>query len=182
MKEQSTMHPPHLIYAAAIVAMTLALPAGAMTLASTDIKDGGTIPAAHAYTRCGGQNISPALSWSGQPAAAKSLVLTVIDIDVEPALWSHWIVTGLPVTATALPRGVSALPAGAHAVASNFGDAAYDGPCPPAGSGAHHYQFTIWAMPTVDITIAADASAKDVLAKMSEQAINHASLTAAFER
>jgi Raf kinase inhibitor-like YbhB/YbcL family protein len=168
--------------AALALAATLSEPAAAMSLTSPDIKDGGAISAAHIYTRCGGQNISPALSWAGQPAAARSLVLTVIDIDVKPALWSHWIVTGLPVTTTSLPRGVSALPAGAHAVASNFGDDAYDGPCPPAGSGVHHYQFTIWAMPTADVAIGDDASASDVLAKLTSGAIAHASLAASVER
>jgi hypothetical protein len=157
-------------------------PAAAMTLTSTDIKDGGTIPAAHLYARCGGQNISPALSWEGQPAAAKSLVLTVIDVDVKPKLWSHWVVTGLPMTATGLPQGAKTLPAGARAVASNMGDAAYAGPCPPAGSGAHHYQFTIWAMPTADFAIDADAPANSVLAKLSKDSIAHASLTASVER
>ncbi len=173
----------HLAYIAAFMFMACsALPAAAMTLTSTDIKDGGTIPAAHVYTRCGGKNISPALSWAGQPAAARSLVLTIIDIDVKPKLWSHWIVAGLPASATGLPQGMSALPPGAHGVASNFGDATYDGPCPPAGSGTHHYQFTIWAMPTAEVAIDSDGPANELLAKLTKESIDHASLTASVER
>ena len=177
------MRPHYVICAATAAAMTaLTLPAAAMSLTSADIKDGGTIPAVHIYTRCGGQNVSPALSWSGQPAAAKSLVLTMIDIDVKPTLWSQWIVTGLPAMSTGLPRGVKTLPDGAKAAVSNFGDAAYDGPCPPAGSGTHHYQFTIWAMPTADVTIAADAPANEILVDLSQKAIAHAAFTAAVAR
>jgi Raf kinase inhibitor-like YbhB/YbcL family protein len=106
----------------------------------------------------------------------------MIDLDVKPALWSHWIVTGLPPTAATLPRGIASLPDGAHAVASNFGDAAYDGPCPPRGSGVHRYQFSIWAMPTADVAIAADAPARDVLSNLTRSAIAHASLTATAQR
>ena len=106
----------------------------------------------------------------------------MIDLDVKPALWSHWIVTGLPATVTTLSQGMTPLPAGAHAAVSNFGDAAYDGPCPPTGSGVHHYQFSIWAMPTDDVAINPDAPASDVIARLSRKAIAHASLTATVQR
>lgn len=176
------MQSNHMICAAALALTALGHPAPAMTLTSTDIKEGGTIPTAHVYTRCGGQNISPALSWAGQPTGAKSLVLTMIDIDVKPKLWSHWIIAGLPASAAGLAQGVSALPAGAHGVASNFGDSSYDGPCPPAGSGTHHYQLTIWAIPDSDTKIDADAPADSVLRMLTKLALDHASLTAMVTR
>src|SRR5215831_7758673 len=135
--------------AAALAALFLSPCVGAfaMELKSSDIAPGAEIATAHIYPRCGGDNVSPALTWSGVPAGAKSLVLTMIDSDVQPAEWSHWIVVDLPPTATMLARGTAHLPAGAIAIASNFGDAFYDGPCPPKGTGVHHYHFTIWAMP-----------------------------------
>ena len=108
---------------------------GAMTLTSMDIAADGPIPKAHIYPRCGGRNISPQLAWSGAPHAAKSFVLTMIDVDVKPAQWSHWIVVDLPTTVTALPQGAQSLPGGAKVLSSNFGDAAYAGPCPPKGTG-----------------------------------------------
>jgi hypothetical protein len=37
-------------------------------------------------------------------------------------------------------------------------------------------------MPTADVAIAADASAKDILAKLSDSALAHASLTASVQR
>jgi phosphatidylethanolamine-binding protein (PEBP) family uncharacterized protein len=70
----------------------------AMSLTSIDIKPGAAISIAHIYPRCGGENISPALSWSGAPSTTKSFVLTMIDIDVKPDKWSHWVVVGLPAT------------------------------------------------------------------------------------
>src|ERR1700744_1916487 len=74
-------------------------------------------------------------------ATAKSLILTMIDIDVRPSLWSHWIVVYLPPDSTGIARGQKTLPGGARGVVSNFGDAFYDGPCPPEGTGLHHYRF-----------------------------------------
>jgi Raf kinase inhibitor-like YbhB/YbcL family protein len=169
-----------------LVTATLALLAGrgaaAMTLTSSDIRPNGPIPAAQIYPRCGGQNVSPQLSWSGAPARTKSLVLTMIDLDVRPALWSHWIVVDLPPSASGLARGVKQLPGGAAAVAGNFGDAAYDGPCPPNGTGVHRYQFTIWAVPTATTVIAPDAKASDIGPRLSRSALDKASLTGWVKR
>jgi hypothetical protein len=156
--------------------------AAAMALSSSDIAPGARIAAAQIYPRCGGQNVSPQLSWSGAPSGTKSYVLTMIDVDVKPAQWSHWIVVDLPATATSLPRGTSTLPGTARALASNFGDLFYDGPCPPAGSGIHHYQFTIWAMPSATTSIAPDAKATDVSAGLGASALDRASLTGWVQR
>jgi Raf kinase inhibitor-like YbhB/YbcL family protein len=157
--------------------MLAAVPAQAMTIASGDFADGAAIPLPHIYPRCGGQNISPELHWSGAPAVTKSLVLTMIDISVRPNQWSHWIVVDLAPSETGLPRGLTTLPAGAKAVISNFGDAAYDGPCPPKGTGVHRYVFTIWALPAAATSIAPDANAAVVNAMLTHNAIGQASIT-----
>src|SRR5258708_38340417 len=117
-----------------VLALLTTTAVAAMSLTSADIRSGGAIPIAHIYPRCGGGNISPALSWSGAPAATKSFVVTMIDVDVKPDEWSHWIVVGLPASVMSLPRAATSLPGGARAVLSNFGDAAYAGPCPPKGT------------------------------------------------
>ena len=135
------------------------------------------MPARHIYPRCGGQNISPQLSWTGEPAATRSFVLTMIDIDVKPAQWSHWVVAGLPASVHGIAQGARTLPGKAKAVVSNFGDAAYAGPCPPAGTGLHHYQFTIWALPVDDMDLPADEKATELTARLSQLALDHASLT-----
>jgi Raf kinase inhibitor-like YbhB/YbcL family protein len=149
----------------------------AMSISSPDLAAGAAIPARHIYPRCGGQNISPALSWAGAPEGTKSLVLMMIDQDVKPALWSHWIVVDLPAKSTGLPQGVKALPSPAHGVKGNFGDATYDGPCPPKGSGVHHYQFTIWAMKSATTSLPDDAKAPDVITTLTAGSLAHASFT-----
>lgn len=152
----------------------------AMTLTSSDIAPNAQIPSAQIYPRCGGQNLSPQLAWSGAPAATKSLVLTMIDLDVKPALWSHWIVVDMPPGVTSLPGGAKSIPG--KQVASNFGDAAYGGPCPPNGTGVHHYQFTIWAMPTATTVIAPDSDARKIAPELTKSALAHASLTGWVKR
>ena len=162
----------------------LAAPAAnaAMRLSTTDFKPGGPIAPAQIYGRCGGRNISPQLAWSGAPAGARSLVLTMIDLDVRPSGWSHWIVVNLPPASSGLPRGVKTLPPPAVPVAGNFGDAAYDGPCPPAGTGVHHYRFTLWAMPGATTRIAPDAKADAVAAALAKTALDSASITGLVTR
>ena len=171
---------------AAAVAMLIAGlaggPAAAMQLTSRDVSADAAMPTAQIYPRCGGANISPELSWSGAPRATRSFAVTMIDLSVKPADWSHWIVVDLPPTTTALARGAGRLPAGARAVVNNFGQAAYDGPCPPAGSGTHRYRITVWALPAASIRVAPDAPASQVLALLARQAIGQASLTATAQR
>jgi phosphatidylethanolamine-binding protein (PEBP) family uncharacterized protein len=77
----------------------------AMTLTSSDIVPGTAINSTHIYPRCGGRNLSPQLSWGGAPQATKSFVLTMVDLGVQPAQWSHWIVVDLPADAHSLATG-----------------------------------------------------------------------------
>lgn len=138
------------LFAASLLASQQAM---AMEIHSPDIANGAMIAKAQIYRDCHGSNISPALSWSGVPKDAKSLVVTMYDRDVSGGFW-HWIVYDIPPNAAGLAAGAGkkggkALPAGAKNGANSFGNLEYDGPCPPAGQKAHHYQFTVWGM-TVD--------------------------------
>lgn len=150
----------------------------AMSLSSSDVVAGDPINVRHIYPRCGGRNLSPQLSWTGAPGATRSFVLTMIDLDVKPSQWSHWIVVNLPPGVQSIAQGAGSLPGQAKAVVSNFGDAAYAGPCPPAGTGVHHYQFTIWALPTAELALSPDEKATDLTAKLTRLALERASLTA----
>jgi len=55
--------------------------AAAIDVTSAAFTDGGPIPQQHAGEGVG-DNVSPALQWSGVPAAAKQLVLIMDDVDV----------------------------------------------------------------------------------------------------
>jgi hypothetical protein len=165
----------------ALYVILIAGPAAAMELTSPDIRDGAPIAKEQVYTRCGGQNVSPALSWSGAPAGTKSFAITAIDHNVPPNDWSHWIVIDVPPTITSLGKGASP-PSGAHAMMTDFGDAAYGGPCPPPGSGVHHYEFAVWALRTSAVQLPAHANAKGIAAALQRDALVKASITATYQR
>lgn len=155
--------------------------AAAMELTSPDIRDGASISKEQVYTRCGGQNVSPALAWSGAPASTKSFAITAIDHNVPPNDWSHWVVVDIPPTTTSLGRGAG-LAAGAHAVMTDFGDAAYGGPCPPPGSGVHHYEFTVWALRVPTVQVPAHSTAKEIAAFFQKNALAKAAVTGTYQR
>ena len=171
---------PLVVFIASVFGVSQA--GAAMTLTSPDMKDGGAIRTTSVHSLCGGQNISPELSWSGAPSTTKSFALTVIDRDVKPDAFSHWIVVDLPPATSLLPRGAAGLPLPAKVVANNFGETAYGGPCPPKGSGQHHYEFTIWALPGATIDIAPDEKARVVREMLTRIALDKASFTATYGR
>jgi hypothetical protein len=119
-------------------------------LSMTGFADGGTIPAKHA----GGMGVSPQMSWTGAPATTQSYVLIMHDPD--PVLQGsatndvlHWAIFDIPGTATGLPENVpkqSELPDGSKQLNNIANQPGYFGPGPPAGHGAHHYTFQIWAL------------------------------------
>jgi Raf kinase inhibitor-like YbhB/YbcL family protein len=166
-----------LLAAIALTGLALAGPAAAMTLASADVAEGAAIGARHIYPRCGGQNRSPALAWSGAPAATRSYAVTVIDVDVKPSFWSHWILLNLPAAINRLPQGVQAAPAGAVQIATDFGETAYGGPCPPRGTGVHHYQITVWAFAQPHVQPPRGLTARALDAWLRRTSIDRATIT-----
>lgn len=124
----------------------------AIQLESSTFTDGASIPERNsAY----GDNVSPDLSWSGVPDAARSLALVVRDPDAPmPEPFIHWVVYGIPAGADGLPEGLPTDPtigspddiAGTIQGPTGVGRPGYFGPRPPAGSGAHRYIFTLYAL------------------------------------
>jgi Raf kinase inhibitor-like YbhB/YbcL family protein len=82
------------------------------------------------------------LQWSGVPARARELVLTVEDPDAPGGTFLHWAVFGISPRLHALDGA----PPGAPQGRNSFGHNAYGGPCPPPGKGAHSYVFTLYAL------------------------------------
>ncbi len=112
-------------------------------LTSTAFTDGSRIP--DRYT-CTGENTSPPLAWSGVPKSAKSLALIMDDPDAAAKPWVHWVIYNIDPKTTGLPEGVSIGAIGALSGKTSFSSLGYGGPCPPIGSGTHHYVFTLYAL------------------------------------
>lgn len=163
-------------------ALGAAGPASAMELTSPDVAQGASLALTQVYAQCGGGNVAPALAWTGAPPAAKSFAVTLFDPDAQGSQgWWHWIAYDIPAGTSALPRG-GALPAGAENGRNDFGHKRFDGACPPNGSGAHHYQFTVWAMPTATLGVDADATGEAIEPYLKAHALASATLTAMYER
>lgn len=122
-----------------------------LTLTSPSFSHNDMIPVK--FT-CDSQDISPALSWTGVPDNAKSLVLIVDDPDApDPSApkmtWVHWVLYNIPPHASGLPENVTAneLPAGTLQGVNDWKRTGYGGPCPPIG--VHRYFHKLYALDTV---------------------------------
>jgi Raf kinase inhibitor-like YbhB/YbcL family protein len=159
-------------------------------LASPDIKPNGPIAMEQVFNGfgCSGQNISPALNWSGAPADTKSFALLVHDPDAPTggAGWWHWAVVNIPPSVTELKKDAgkgdgSALPQGAAQVSTDFGSAGWGGPCPPVGDKPHRYNFTLYALKTERLDVQ-DATASLAGYMINGNAIAKAKLTGKYGR
>jgi len=131
-------------------------------LTSPDFEEGGSLKPEHrskAFDVEGGQDKSPAFSWSGAPAETKSYVLTCYDPDAPTVsgFW-HWVVYDIPPSCTSLASGAgnpdgSGLPPGAKMLKNDAGFAGFVGAAPPPGHGDHRYIFCVSALPVETLPI-----------------------------
>jgi Raf kinase inhibitor-like YbhB/YbcL family protein len=125
-----------------------------MKLTSPQIKNGGKIANEQVFKGfgCTGENISPALSWSGAPAKTKSFAIMIHDPDAPTGSgWWHWVVFNIPPSTTSLPKDAgdpskNLMLQGAIQSRTDFGADGYGGPCPPKGDKPHHYHITVFAV------------------------------------
>ena len=181
-----------ILLSTAIASVAFAATAGAapFTLKSTDFKSNGAISDKQVFNSfgCSGQNVSPELEWSNPPAGTKSFALMVHDPDAPTGSgWWHWVVYNIPADAKSLAAGAGTadgknLPAGAVQGNTDFGSPGYGGPCPPAGSGNHHYEFTLFALKVDKLDIPKGATAAFVGFNVQANALGKAKLTGLYAR
>jgi len=123
----------------------------ALTISSSAFAHEGHIPSR--FT-CDGEDLSPALAWSGVPEGTRSLALIVQDPDApDPAApkmtYIHWVLYDIPASASGLAEDTarSGLPAGTRIGTNDWGKKAWGGPCPPIGR--HRYYFRLFALDTM---------------------------------
>ena len=114
-------------------------------LKSADFANGARIPSTHEANTfgCTGRNIPLSLSWTNPPAHTRSFALTMIDTDAPSGSFVHWLVYDIPAGRHALTPGSLQ---GTQQGRDDAGRDGYIGPCPPAGSGVHHYHLTLYAL------------------------------------
>src|SRR5512139_2179291 len=136
---------------AVVGGMACAAERNTMELSSSAFAQNTDIPSQHT---CEGDDVSPALAWSGVPAGTRSLALIVDDPDAPdpkaPKMtWVHWVLYNLPPTTQGLPQAVTPrdLPAGTREGTNDWKRTGYGGPCPPIGR--HRYYHKLYALDTV---------------------------------
>jgi Raf kinase inhibitor-like YbhB/YbcL family protein len=117
---------------------------GTIFITSPAFPDGAPIPVRYACRELGGQEIPPPLAWSALPGAGE-LALVMEDLDAPGGVFVHWIVIGInPAPGSTAPGQI---PTGGSLLPNGNGDIGYRGPCPPAGTGTHHYRFSLYEVP-----------------------------------
>ena len=154
-----------------------------LSLASPSFGQMGVIPSLHT---CDGEDLAPALQWTGVPAAVRSFVLIVDDPDApDPAAptrtYVHWVLYDLPASATGLRTGATtaALPAGTREGLNDWNRTGYGGPCPPVGR--HRYFFKLSALDAMLGDLGA-ATKADVERAMHGHVIQTTELVGTYER
>jgi hypothetical protein len=132
-----------------------------LTVSTPAFKDGLAMP--HTYT-CDGQDVNPEIIIEGTPKETKSLVLIVDDLDAPNGDWVHWLLFNIDPSTMRIPE--NSVPEGALQGTNTFGDAVYEGPCPPLGP-VHHYYFKAYALDTM-LDIPGGAEKEELLQAMGE--------------
>ena len=139
---------------------------------------GGAIPRRHT---CDGEDLSPALSWSGAPADTKSFTLIMDDPDAPVGTWNHWLLCDIPPSTQALAEGFRP---GKIGVSGNndFGKPGYGGPCPPKGHGPHRYFFKLLALNTASLGLKQGVKRAEIDRALAGQVLAEAQYMGRYER
>ena len=151
-----------------------------MELSSTSITPYTAIHLKYCERGAGGQNVSPALSWSGAPAGTRSYAVTVFDPDAPTGSgWWHWIAYDIPADVTDLAEG-GPLPDGTRQALNDYGYRGYGGACPPPGP-PHRYVHTVYALDVDKLDADENGSHASVRFALMANVLDQASLTATFQ-
>lgn len=146
-----------------------------VTITSPAFADGATVPVR--YT-CEGASIPPPLAWSASTSAAK-LALVVDDPDAPGGLFVHWLVTGIAPGPGSTADGQT--PPNGQILPNSTGNAGYFAPCPPVGSGLHHYRFTLYQLPTA-LALRPGSAGVEAAQAIAQAATAQAQLTGTLQR
>ena len=159
--------------------------APSFNLTSPDFSDGQRLPTDFTTD---GQNVSPALEWSGFPDGTQSFVVSCYDPDAPtPSGFWHWNLVDVPASVTSLARGAGAadgsgLPDGAYQVRNDGGQPGFMGAAPPPGDREHRYFFAVHALDTAQLGVGRDASNAAVGFNVTFHTLARAVLVATYQR
>lgn len=156
----------------------------AFQLRSTSFATNGLIPARFTGE---GEDVSPELEWHDPPKGTRELALVCDDPDApqkEP--WVHWLAYRIPASQTKIPVGESGKPMQDRSTEflegrNSWERMGYGGPLPPPGHGAHHYNFTLYALDE-PLDLDPGLSKAELLAALEGHILGEAKLTGTYAR
>jgi Raf kinase inhibitor-like YbhB/YbcL family protein len=150
-----------------------------LKISSSAFEEGGLIPSK--YT-CDGENISPALNWTGAPDGTASFALICDDPDAPSGNWVHWVIFNIPPKETGLKENIPSgkkLDNGTVQGMNDFRKNNYGGPCPP--SGTHRYFFKLYALDKI-LDADSDLTKADLLKAIDGHILAQAQLIGKYKR
>jgi Raf kinase inhibitor-like YbhB/YbcL family protein len=159
-------------------------------LTSPDFADNGLLSEANAGVgtslrgpwACGGQNVSPALSWSHAPAATQSFAVLMDDPDAASGRGgNHWIMYDIPAAAKGVARGDAGQP-GKFVAGDSGNGAAYHGACAEPGAKAHHFIFFVYALDIAPGKLKPGLTKAEFVQEIKGHNIAEASLMGRYQR
>lgn len=158
--------------------------AGALKLKSSSFKNDHEIPVRFTGE---GDDISPALNWSGVPEGTHEFVIVCEDPDApQEKPFVHWLIYNISSNTTQIPEGVAAkarldYPVRADQGANDFGNVGYGGPMPPEGHGPHRYFFRLYALDS-EVGIRPGAHHDELMKAIQNHILDSAELVGTYER
>jgi Raf kinase inhibitor-like YbhB/YbcL family protein len=160
--------------------------AAGMQTSSTSFADAGMIPTLYGGNTdgCGGNGISPQVSWSNLPAGTKSVAVLLADPDGANGLGvSHWVVYNISSGRGKLRQGEGQVDGDGVTVGKNVGGAtAYRGMCPPVGDLPHHYIMTVVATDLDPAVLPPGLTREALLAALKGHALGGQSIVGRYGR
>lgn len=149
---------------------------GTLKMVSPAFRSQGRIPDKHTGV---GENVSPALQWSGAPSGTKEFALVCHDPDAPlPRGFTHWVIYGIPGDATGIAEGGG----GTFTEGPNgMGKRGYAGPMPPEGHGPHHYFFWVYALDKA-LGLKAGLDLDALITAIQDHVIEQARLVGVYQR
>ncbi len=145
-----------------------------LKITSTAFAGHAAIPERHSGD---GEDVAPAVEWSGAPQGTKAFAVVAHDPDA-PLVdgFTHWVAYNIPGDATALPEGGGDATAGTN----SFGKQGYNGPMPPPDHGRHHYYFWVYALDE-DLGLEPGLDRRELLARIEDHVIEQARVIGTYE-
>ena len=180
-----------LLASALLAALPIVLDSAAVAqpgfeLTSPAFRDGGflqkkNVATTDARRECGGENISPPLTWHKAPAATKSFAMLMFDPEAQfGSGLSHWVAYDIPPDVTSLAEGEGTK---RFINGKNYrGFTGYWGVCPPVGDAPHHYIFMIMALDIPLGVLKPQLTREEFLAVIKGKAVGAAAIIGLFAR